>query len=173
MITLERAGLYMLLQCFGATMGALIARGVTGVSFATQVGSAYSLGSGLAAEFIATFFFVTVVLNVATTRSQDNNSFFGLAIGFTIFSLATAIGRVSGGAINPAVGMGTFLAKGFVTGEWYSGVWIYWVGPFLGASFAALFFRLTNFQEYTSTTGYTISHLFNLKMKGKEHTESV
>jgi glycerol uptake facilitator-like aquaporin len=47
-----------------------------------------------------------VVLNVATAKATAGNSYFGLAIGFTIVVAAFGGGPVSGGAFNPAVATG-------------------------------------------------------------------
>src|SRR5207237_1309711 len=38
----------------------------------------------LIAEFLGTFALAFVVLNVATAKANSNNSFYGLAIGFTV-----------------------------------------------------------------------------------------
>merc|ERR1719273_592175 len=63
---------------------------------------------GIWTEFLFTFVLVTVVLNTAATRnvSYADNSFFGLAIGFTVFVGAASAGGLSGGAFNPAVVVG-------------------------------------------------------------------
>lgn len=53
------------------------------------------------------FILVNVVLNVATTRDSTGNSFYGLAIGGTVFVGAVMGGRISGACFNPAVGAGT------------------------------------------------------------------
>ena len=47
-----------------------------------------------------------VVLNVATADATAGNSYFGLAIGFTVLAGAFAVGQVSGAAFNPAVAIG-------------------------------------------------------------------
>ncbi len=60
------------------------------------------LGAFLA-EFLFTFALVYVVLNVATADATEGNSYFGLAIGFTVLAGAFAVGQVSGAAFNPAV----------------------------------------------------------------------
>ncbi|HEX6559075.1 MAG TPA: aquaporin [Longimicrobiales bacterium] len=57
-------------------------------------------------EFVFTFALVYVVLNTATTKGTEGNSYFGLAIGFTVVIGAIAGGPISGGAFNPAVGLG-------------------------------------------------------------------
>jgi aquaporin Z len=59
-------------------------------------------------EFLFTFALAWVVLNVATARGTSGNSFYGLAIGMTVMTGAVAVGGVSGGAFNPAVGLGVF-----------------------------------------------------------------
>ncbi len=59
-------------------------------------------------EFLFTFALAWVVLNVATHKSTAGNSFYGLAIGTTVMTGAIAVGGVSGGAFNPAVGLGVF-----------------------------------------------------------------
>ena len=55
------------------------------------------------AEFLFTFALGYVVLNTATAKGTDGNSFYGLAIGFTVVTGAFAVGGISGGAFNPAV----------------------------------------------------------------------
>ncbi len=49
---------------------------------------------------------MNVVLNVATTKDSTGNSFYGLAIGGTVFVGAVMGGRISGACFNPAVGAG-------------------------------------------------------------------
>jgi aquaporin Z len=58
------------------------------------------------AEALFTFALAYVVLNVATAKANANNSFYGLAIGFTVMVGAFAVGSISGGAFNPAVAVG-------------------------------------------------------------------
>ena len=58
----------------------------------------------LLAEFLFTFALVYVVLNVATAKGNEGNSFYGLAIGFTVMVGAFAVGEISGGAFQPGRG---------------------------------------------------------------------
>ena len=62
-------------------------------------------GNALMAEIIVTWALCHVVLHCATTKQQADNSYYGLAIGFTVLSGAVSVGGVSGGAFNPAVGI--------------------------------------------------------------------
>ena len=60
----------------------------------------------LVVEAIFTFALVLVILNVATNPKTEGNSYYGLAMGFTIMAAAYAGGGISGGVYNPAVGIG-------------------------------------------------------------------
>ena len=64
------------------------------------------VGPALLAEFLFTFALVYVILNAATAEGTSGNSFYGLAIGFTVLAGAFAVGDISGGAFNPAVAVG-------------------------------------------------------------------
>lgn len=94
----------------------------------------------LIAEFIFTFALAWVVLNVATAKGTAGNSFYGLAIGFTVLAGAFAVGAVSGAAFNPAVVVGAALMKLLPS----AAVWIYLIANFAGAGTAAIVFRLVN-----------------------------
>jgi aquaporin Z len=99
----------------------------------------------LLAEFLFTFALCLVVLNVATAKGTAGNSFYGLAIGFTVLAGAVAVGPVSGGAFNPAVATGPILFQA-VVGEpgGLANLWIYLVGPFAGGAVAAVVFKIQN-----------------------------
>lgn len=99
-------------------------------------------------ETIFTFALAYVVLNVATHSKTAGNSFYGLAIGFTITAAAFTGGAISGGAFNPAVGIGPVLIDTFLNhGNSLAHVWLYVICPFLGAAIAALLFNWLNPEE--------------------------
>ena len=139
---------YWIAQLIGALLAALTVRAVTGKTFAPAPGPGVGTGSALLVEAVFTFALALVVLNAATARQTEGNSFYGLAIGFTIVVAAFGGGPVSGGAFNPAVGVGPALVRAFVGGDEGAGalapVWVYVVGPLGGAALAALFFRYQN-----------------------------
>jgi len=140
---------YIAVQLIGSFLGALMVYTTTdGSTFGPMINPAYNLGDGLIAEIMATFTLVSVVLNVATTEEDAGNSFFGLAIGLTVASMGIAVGGISGGAFNPAVGTGPLLVRWMFTGQYYGDGWVYWAGPLLGAALAAVLFRVTNIAEY-------------------------
>ena len=93
-------------------------------------------GRMLIAEFLFTFALCWVVLNVATARGTEGNSFYGLAIGFTVVVGAFAVGGISGGAFNPAIAVGAMVTGLF---KW-SNIWIYFIAEFLGGAAAAYIF---------------------------------
>ena len=132
---------YMAAQLAGALIAALAVRAITGRTFAPAPGSGVAIGPALLVEVLFTFALALVVLNAATARKTDGNSFYGLAIGLTVYVGATSSVHISGGALNPAVGIGLTLVDAAFSGGTLSHVWLYIVGPFVGAALAAAVFR--------------------------------
>jgi aquaporin Z len=93
--------------------------------------------NSLIVEFLFTFALAWVVLNTATSKGTLDNSFYGLAIGFTVVAGAVAVGGISGGAFNPAVGLGV-VVMGF---ESINQLGIYLVADLAGGAVAALAFK--------------------------------
>ena len=98
------------------------------------------------------------MLHVATSAVQEGNSYYGLAIGFTVLAGAVSVGGVSGGAFNPAVAMLSLVrltySSAFSDG-WLAvllsmraailgGAWIHIAGPMGGGVLAGLLFRITH-----------------------------
>jgi aquaporin Z len=98
------------------------------------------IGAALVAELIFTFVLAYVVLNVATSKDHPDNSFYGLAIGFTVLTGAVAVGGISGGAFNPAVAFGGSIAGLFC----WQNIWIYLVGCLAGGAGAGFTFKYLN-----------------------------
>jgi aquaporin Z len=94
----------------------------------------------LVAEFVFTFALCHVMLNVATAKETEGNSYYGLAIGFTVLVGAYAVGTVSGGAFNPAVALG----MSFMKLSFWSDIWIFIAATFTAGALAAWVFRLTH-----------------------------
>jgi len=94
----------------------------------------------LLAESLFTFALCFVVLNVATSKNTSGNSYFGLAIGFTVLVGAYAVGSISGGAFNPAVAVG-IITMGLID---ISSIWIFLIANFLGGIVAAIAFNALN-----------------------------
>jgi aquaporin Z len=96
-----------------------------------------SVASALTVEVLFTTALVLVVLNVAATKATSGNSYYGLAIGFTIVAAVFVGGPISGGAFNPAVGVGATVVSAAAAGGSWSDLWIYVAGPLAGALVAA------------------------------------
>jgi aquaporin Z len=139
---------YWVTQILAAIVAALVIFYITGFAFAPAPGTDVSMLKAIVVEFIFTFALVLVVLNVATTQKNQPNSYFGLAIGLTIFVGASAGGAVSGGAYNPSVALGPIIVK-LISSEYDAvNILIYLIGPFLGAVVASYIFRITNPDEF-------------------------
>jgi aquaporin Z len=91
-------------------------------------------------EFLFTFALAWVVLNVATHKGTAGNSFYGLAIGMTVMTGAVAVGGVSGGAFNPAVGLGVF-SMGLESAKQLG---VYVVADLAGGAVAAITYKIVH-----------------------------
>lgn len=127
---------YMLFQAVGATLAGFVVRYVMPVG-QPQIRH-LALLPELLAEFLFTFALVFVVLNSATSDDNNGNSFYGLAIGFTVVAGAFAVGGVASAAFNPAVAVGISF-MGMVA---WAKIWVYLLANFLGGATAALAFHL-------------------------------
>lgn len=94
----------------------------------------------LIAELVGTFALCYVVLNVATARATAGNSNYGLAIGFTVMTMAYALGGVSGGAFNPAVAVG--ITRMHLVDSMH--LWLYFMADLGAGALAALVFKFVN-----------------------------
>jgi aquaporin Z len=129
---------YMISQIIGAVLAAVATKYLVGSPKAPP--GPLAVGPSLLAEFLFTFALVFVVLNVATAKGTEGNSFYGLAIGFTVTAGAFAVGGISGGAFNPAVVIGVTV-MGLAA---WSSIWIFLVANFLGGAVAALAFKVVS-----------------------------
>jgi aquaporin Z len=137
----ELAG-YVLSQLAGAIAAALVVRVLLGRTFAPAPGADATVTGAVIVEFLFTFALALVVLNSAASARTRDNSFYGLAIGFTIVAGAFAGGGISGGAYNPAVGIGPILVHSAFGDGSLGNLWIYLVGPLLGAAVGSIVFGL-------------------------------
>jgi aquaporin Z len=132
---------YMVMQVVGALIAAVVVGVLKGpAAMADVTAGSIQTVPALLAEFLYTFALAWVVLNTATAKGTTGNSFYGLAIGFTVLTGAFAVGGVSGGAFNPAVAVGV-TAMGLSA---VSNIWIFLVADFAGGAVAALTFKAIN-----------------------------
>jgi aquaporin Z len=133
---------YWAAQGAGAILAALA---VIVLGFDADEAADVDAGKALLAEFLFTFALAWVVLNVATARGTEDNSFYGLAIGFTVMTGAFAVGSVSGGVFNPAVAVGV-MVDGLLD---IKDIWIYLIANFAGGAAAAYAFLYVQSAEKT------------------------
>ncbi len=138
---------YIVAQLVGTTLAALAVKALK-TGFLTKTveltGAMHpEILPALLAEFLFTFALVWVILNVATAKGTAGNSFYGLAIGFTVTGGAYAVGGISGAAFNPAVAFGACLL-GIIS---WSSLWIYLVANLAGAFVAAKAYKAVNGDE--------------------------
>jgi aquaporin Z len=124
---------YVVTQLVAAVIAGAIARGIGGHEAATPTAG---VGKMFLVELIFTFALAYTVLNVATAKGTEGNSFYGLAIGGIVVVGGFAVGGISGAAFNPAIALGASITGLF---QW-SHIWIYLIAPPLGAAIAAVVF---------------------------------
>jgi len=126
---------YWVAQLVGAVLAVFAIRFLKGAVPVTLLTP--PTATAFVAEFLFTFALVYVVLNVATTKGNEGNSHYGLAIGFTVMVGAYSVGSITGGAFNPAVAVAITMLG--IVGV--SQLWIYLVANLLGGAVAALVFN--------------------------------
>ncbi len=134
---------YVISQVLGALAGACVlgvllgsfkVLGTNGYGGAGQL--ADTMWIALLVETILTFIFVTVILGVTSKKEYQNVS--GLVIGLTL-TLVHLIGiNFTGTSVNPARSLGPAILAG---GTALSQVWVFIVGPLVGATLAGLFYK--------------------------------
>jgi aquaporin Z len=137
--------LYWIIQLVSAVLAGYTVLFLKGIDPTTQAIAAISIRTlpVALAEFLFAFALCFVVLNVATARETEGNSYFGWAIGFTVVVGAFAVGSISGAAFNPAVALG---AATLHLIHW-NNLWVYFAANLLGAVVAALIFKAAHPNE--------------------------
>lgn len=134
---------YVVSQCLGAIVAALCViflKGTEVMGAVSAMDISATLPQVLLAEFLFTFALCYVVLHTATSDGTANNSFYGLAIGFTVMAGAVSVGGISGGVFNPAVAVGISVLK---LSAWPN-IWVYLVANFAAAAVAAAVFKMVD-----------------------------
>jgi len=142
-----RALAYMAVQLAGGIAGALalcwlLGGDATGLG-ATRLAQGLVVGAvtinvtpaaGVVLEAILTFFLVNTVMNAGISGKATPLD--GLAVGFTLVFAILMGGPLTGASLNPARSLGPAIATGDFTD-----LWVYFVGPALGAALAAFLYR--------------------------------
>ncbi len=131
---------YVIVQLVAAVLAGLLVRAVGGHEPAASVAGN---GKMFVVELLFTLALTYTVLNVATARGTEGNSFYGLAIGGMVLVGAFAVGGVSGGAFNPAIALGASVTGLF---KW-SNFWVYLLAELVGGIAGALAFLFVQPEE--------------------------
>jgi aquaporin Z len=126
----RQAASYALTQLAAGTLAALLVRALVGPAKPAVLASDWKIFVG---ELIFTVALAYVVLNVTSTEAAKGNSFYGLAIGFTVATGIFAVGRITGGVFNIAVALGGAVTGGLAWRHW----WIYILASLIGGASAA------------------------------------
>lgn len=137
-ISAKDCGMYMLFQVIGAFIGSALLYLLTSNSGLQGTGAndlqeGVSVVGGLLAEIIFTAVFVLVVLGTTDAKKGAGN-FAGLAIGLSLVLVHLACIRYTGTSVNPARSIAPAV---FQNGTALANLWIFIVGPFVGAICAA------------------------------------
>lgn len=138
-IKAKDAGMYMIFQVIGAFIGSALLYVLTqnvdefSGTGANACQEGVSLVGGLIAEIIFTFVFVLVVLGT-TDEKKGAGNFAGLAIGLSLVLVHLVCIRYTGTSVNPARSIAPAVFQG---GDALAQLWIFIVGPFVGAALSA------------------------------------
>ncbi len=138
------AGMYMLFQVIGAFIGStilwLLVGNVSGMegTGANDLQAGVSTVGGVLAEIVFTFVFVLVVLGATSKTNGATNNFAGLAIGLTLILVHLVCIRYTGTSVNPARSIAPAVFQG---GTALANLWIFIVGPFVGAVLASMVWK--------------------------------
>ena len=142
---------YVSAQCAGALAGAGILAGIFNLGGVKDMTGGFgsnglagvggSAVAGLLVEIVLTFIFVLTILGV-TSKKAGHGSFGGLVIGLTL-TLVHILGiGLTGTSVNPARSFGPALVALFAgNGAPIAALWVFVVGPFIGAALAALVYK--------------------------------
>ena len=142
--------MYMVFQVVGALIGSAIlwllvsnVEGMEGTG-ANDLQQGVSMVGGLLAEIFFTMVFVLVVLGATAKTNGATNNFAGLAIGLSLIIVHLVCIRYTGTSVNPARSIDPAIFQG---GTALTNLWIFIVGPFVGAVLSAIIWKVIEPQE--------------------------
>ena len=132
---------YYLCHFLGGMLGALLSWAVSQDTWKLMIPEQYSLGTGFLAEMCGTTILVLVAQVQAIMR---DTAFIGtLAVASTYYLGGLTLRSISGGCLNPAIGVGANFADAVhYGGNRADHMWVYVVAPFTGALISAALFIL-------------------------------
>ena len=142
----EFAG-YAVFQCLGALIGSGLLALIFGLGKVTDMTGGFGSNglagvggnalAGLIVEILLTFIFVLAILGV-TSKKANHGSFGGLVIGLSLVLVHILGIGLTGTSVNPARSFGPAIVAAFAgNAAPLAQLWVFIVGPFLGAALAA------------------------------------
>jgi len=140
------AGIYMGVQCLGAFVAAALFHLLLSGSFVPAPLEHICWWEAIIVEALFTFVLCIVILSLTMVKSANlkSNDIYGLAIGLTLTAIILCGGDISGGAFNPAVGVGPIAYDTILGGDSWRHGFIYLIGPFSGGILAAWLYKFAN-----------------------------
>ncbi|OWM64394.1 probable aquaporin NIP-type [Punica granatum] len=134
---------YIAAQLLGSILASATLAGILDVTPKDYFGTVPvgSNGQSLMMEIIITFLLMFVICGV-TTDKRAVNELGGMAVGMTILLNVLVAGPVSGASMNPARSLGPAIVK-----HNYQGIWVYILGPIIGALLGAGVYSLTRYTD--------------------------
>lgn len=136
-------GGYVVAQCIGATIAAAVLKAIFALGNVTDMTGGYGSNglagvngnavAGLIVEILLTYIFILVILGVTSSKA-GHGSFAGVVIGFSLVLVHILGIGLTGTSVNPARSLGPAL---FAGGSALASLWVFIVGPFVGAVLAA------------------------------------
>ena len=140
---------YIITQVLGATAAAGVlyfiasgqadfdlSGGLASNGYGAHSPGGYTMASGLVTEIVMTFMFLFVILGATDARAPKG--FAPIAIGLCLTLIHLVSIPVTNTSVNPARSTGPAI---FV-GDWaLSQLWLFWVGPIVGAILAGIVYR--------------------------------
>ncbi len=142
---------YVVSQCLGALAGSGILAAIFNLGEVEDMTGGFgsnglagvngSAAAGLLVEIVLTFVFVLTILGV-TSKKAGHGSFGGLVIGLTL-TLVHILGiGLTGTSVNPARSFGPAVVAAISgNSQPLAQLWVFIVGPFVGAAAAALVYK--------------------------------
>jgi aquaporin Z len=148
---------YVIAQCLGAFAGAGLLAAIFSLGSVTDMTGGYgsnglagvngSAAAGLLVEIVLTFIFVLTILGV-TSKKANHGSFAGIVIGFTLVLVHILGIGLTGTSVNPARSIGPAIVAAISgNSEPISCLWVFIVGPLVGAALAAVVYKFLEAED--------------------------
>jgi len=135
---------YTICQITGAILGVLLLKAIYPASLlretkygAHALSPGYTVANGVVLEVVLTFVLVFIIFRVAFDP-QTPPAMTPFVIGMTVATDIFIAGRITGASMNPA----RSFAPALISENAWDNHWIFWVGPLIGATLAALTYKI-------------------------------